>query len=119
MRFDSKEHMIRELLTGKRFIGDYPAVVIHYDPTHKNPFRAGNLVMNDIWDKFDKDIWEEFVPKNVHQDLIATYRKDQEWQYQRPESSIWFNCQDHDGKYCEPEWHNDHRYRIRPEIRQT
>jgi hypothetical protein len=60
MKFDSKAHMTKELMSGKKFIED-GGLEIYYDERYTNPFRCNAEEMSGIWNMYDKDIWTEVV----------------------------------------------------------
>ena len=58
MKFESKSHMVKELIAGKRFV-DRRGFEIFYDEDHMIPFRVGKNAMEGYWSAFDADIWTE------------------------------------------------------------
>jgi hypothetical protein len=135
MRFNSKAHMTRELLSGKRF-KNAKGVVIYYDANLQNPFRCGLNSMDRVWEQYNEDIWEEIKPqqppiiggawdlcqrsvaeeakpRHVHQDLIDSYQDGQVWQYRHNINAKWLNLSNHSTSW-QPDWEEDTQYRLHP-----
>jgi hypothetical protein len=133
MKFDSKAHMVRELLAGKRFKDrTRNNGILYYDERLINPFQYGKEPAFGIWQMYDKDIWEEaestntpvingsfdlcqrttveeVKPRHVHQDLIDSYQEGQLWQFKRPNQKDWDNV-----LISKPRWCPSSNYRLHP-----
>lgn len=135
MKFSSKEHFIRALLSGKQFrmVG---GGVAYFDASATNPFRYGTGTMDKLWNVYSQDVWEEVTPtciingawdlcqhprkakgadeRHVHQDLIDTYKMGQAWQYLEPDTDcVWKDCKSC-STWIEPSWNTRNKYRIHP-----
>jgi hypothetical protein len=138
MKFDSKAHMVRELLAGKKFKDrTRNNGILYYDERLINPFQYGKEPAFGIWQMYDKDIWEEIKPqntpiiggpydlcqsnvveevkpRNVHQDLIDSYQEGQAWQYTEPHmDGLYQDCRCHN-VWVEPCWDESTIYRLHP-----
>jgi hypothetical protein len=115
MKFKSKAHLARELISGKRFM-TRAGTVIHYNDEFSNPFRCEEDEMRGIWDSYNLDIWTEIEDKerHIHQDLIDSYQEDQAWQFSLPSMcDVYYNCKK-DDEWIEPEWDQNVTYRLHP-----
>jgi hypothetical protein len=110
MRFRSKRHMAQELLAGKRF-KNKSGLVIYYNERFLNPFRCNTKSIMDVWEDYDKDIWEE-VKYHVHRDLMDIYEEGQAWQVDYGDG--FKNNIDGDGNWFEPLWFESYSYRLHP-----
>jgi hypothetical protein len=137
MRFDSKAHMVQELLAGKRFKDrTRNNGILYYDERLINPFQYGKEPAFGIWQMYDKDIWEEVEstsppvingsfdlcqrtvveevkPRHVHQDLIDSYQDGQVWQYRHNTNANWLDLSNHLTSW-QPDWDEDTQYRLHP-----
>jgi hypothetical protein len=133
MRFDSKAHMVQELLAGKRFKDrTRNNGILYYDERLINPFQYGKEPAFGIWQMYDKDIWEEVEstntpvingsfdlcqntvveevkPRHVHQDLIDSYQEGQLWQFKGPNQKDWDSI-----LISKPRWCPSFSYRLHP-----
>jgi hypothetical protein len=114
MKFESKMHMVQELITGKRFKTN-SCVEIYYDEKYPNPFRHGSGEMHDMWNAYCKDIWIEIEceERHVHQDLIDSYQEGQAWQYRNDSDADWVDLSTR-FVYRQPAWKKDTQYRLHP-----
>jgi hypothetical protein len=110
MKFDSKSHMVQELIAGKQFESSSGAIIC-YNAAFSNPFRYDEDAMLSIWDAYDEDIWTEVKQHHVHQDLIDNYRKGQAWQYKPAGKELYTDCIV-SGIWVEPVWAEDTVYRL-------
>lgn len=79
MRFNSKEHMAQELMSGKRFISE-SGLDIYFDTTCDNPFRCGaDSILGSTWKIYEQNIWKEVnpTPKVVYEWMFLT--TDNQW----------------------------------------
>jgi hypothetical protein len=133
MKFDSKAHMVQELLAGKRFKDrTRNNGILYYDERLINPFQYGKEPAFGIWQMYNKDIWEEVESTNtpvingsfdlcqhtvveevksrhVHQDLIDSYREGQLWQFKKPNQKDWDSI-----LISKPRWCPSFSYRLHP-----
>jgi hypothetical protein len=114
MKFESKMHMVQELITGKRFKTN-SCVEIYYDEKYPNPFRHGSGEMHDMWNAYCKDIWIEIEceERHVHQDLIDSYQEGQAWQYRNDSDADWVDLSTR-FVYRRPAWKEYTQYRLHP-----
>ena len=117
MKFGSKDHMVMELLAGKRFRCkqvDGEIVEIYYDGTTKgsSPFMIkyddGNYAMTSEWDSYNDVEWYEVKPRHVHQDLIDSYQEGQVWQCRTDTEDNWTDMDE------APSWLSSLEYRLHP-----
>jgi hypothetical protein len=137
MKFDSKAHMVRELLAGKKFKDrTRNNGILYYDERLINPFQYGKEPAFGIWQMYDKDIWEEVEPTNtpvingsfdlcqhtvieevkprhVHQDLIDSYQEGQIWQYRYNTNTDWLDATYY-SMHWKPDWDESMYYRLHP-----
>jgi hypothetical protein len=118
MKFESKGHMARELLAGKRFTckRSYGVITIYYDETYMggiSPFvvscnNKGVFSMTNEWNFYSTVEWEEVKPRHVHQDLIDSYREGQVWQCRTVNYENWVDLD------TPPSWIPAVEYRLHP-----
>ena len=114
MKFDSKAHMAQELAAGKRFKSTKTGHTAHFDPNLNPPFRYADEALDESWNAWHIDIWEEIKPSHVHQDLIDSYQEGQAWQVEGQYDNCWANIQDSSGSWVIPKWVEEANYRIHP-----
>jgi hypothetical protein len=113
MKFNSKAHMTRALIEGKRFRLSTGSVV-YYDERFANPFRFGDTGMGVLWELYDKDVWTEVTPVHTHQALIDAYHEGQAWQCTVPAMyGAYADCVSN-GAWVEPSWDERITYRLHP-----
>jgi hypothetical protein len=118
MKFESKGHMARELLAGKRFTckRSYGVITIYYDETYMggiSPFvvscnNKGVFSMTNEWNFYSTVEWEEVKPRHVHQDLIDSYQEGQVWQCRTDTEDNWTDMDE------APSWLSSLEYRLHP-----
>jgi hypothetical protein len=111
MKFDSKSHMVQELLAGKRF-KDNLGSVVYFDEKRSNPFMYNANEIFFLWALYNEDIWTEITPRHAHQDLIDSYKDGQAWQ-----SNYGYgfkNITDQFGNWITPNWDGCNTYRLHP-----
>lgn len=121
MKFESKAHLIKELLNGKRF--RTTEAEIFYSEKTTPPFRFRRLnwdhsvPMEGSWLDFNKDVWEEVKTppeRHIHQDLIDSYKPGQAWQFKQNWGD-WEDCiHDKTGVWFQPRWEPHQDYRLHP-----
>jgi hypothetical protein len=112
MRFESKAHIVLELMAGKRF-RNTAGFVIHYDAKFQNPFRCNANNMSCVWELYGEDIWTELKPCHVHQELIDSYDEGQAWQCMSVVLGLYYDCKVN-GEWVEPDWYEHMIYRLHP-----
>jgi hypothetical protein len=87
MKFDSKAHMVHELISGKRFTSTLGAT-IYFDPSEELtcPFRCNTSSIGGVWELYAKDIWEEVTDHHAKPTTRTVY----EWMYKHNSNDNWF-----------------------------